>query len=65
MGEESPGRSEGSGEKKESAKRVKKKRVSQQRDGKKRRKNGKECCFDVKGDERAIVRQARGQQREK
>lgn len=29
---------------------------------KKRRRNGEECCFDVKGDGRAVVRRARGRE---
>lgn len=38
--------------------------MSQWRDGgKKRRRNEKECCFDVKGDGRTVVRRARGRER--
>lgn len=33
--------------------------------GKKRRRNGGECCFDVKGDGRAAVRRARGREKNK
>lgn len=61
MGEGSPGRSEGSGEKKERAEDffLKKESKSLERWGKKRRRNEEECCFDVKGDGWAVVRDER------
>lgn len=43
----------------------KKESKSVERWRKKRRRNGKECCFDVKGDERAVVRRAGGREGEK
>lgn len=63
MGEGSPGRSEGSGEEKERAKDSEKRARGEMLGGKKWRRNERECCFDVKGDGRAVVSRARGRER--
>lgn len=63
MGEGSPSGGPKVGEKRKKEQKIGKREQVCGEMGGKRRRNAEECCFDVKGDRRVVVRRARGQER--